>query len=168
MKSERSLEGLRGWAFLACRVLSLYVLYYAFKFFSASSVLMLVGSMKDSTSVGDFYFVFNFLLDLSAFAFLWFGAPWLSSKVAPPTREMELSGDQNIRQLMSLVISVFGLILLVNAIPNAASVITAFTFETGNWDIDRLAEVIVQAGVGLFLIFGRKGIADLVHRARAW
>ena len=86
----------KGWAFLACRVLALYILYWAIRHFIG--VLPGFAYMESRGSVF-FDTVFPILFAGSQFAVflvLWFGASWISPKMVSKEATEAASGTWDI------------------------------------------------------------------------
>jgi hypothetical protein len=157
----------RGWAFLACRILSLYVLYIVIQYIPGIAINIANIREADTNffqSIFPIYFAgLNFLM----FLFFWFGAPWLSNRLAPPKAEDTVSGDWNIEQWMSLIVAVYGLILIVDALPLLAGNLAAYIGIGGEYYV-RSSEIAAKAIVGTVLIFGRHRVSEAIKSARRW
>ena len=157
----------RGWAFLACRILSLYVLYIGIKYIPYVAISFVNYTELDTDLRLFILPICSVVLDFLLFLLLWFGAPWFSNRLAPPEAEDTVSGDWNIEQWMSLIVSVYGLILIVDAIPLLAGNFTAYIGMRGEF-YGRGSEVAARIFVGTVLIFGRRRISEVIKSARAW
>lgn len=158
----------REWAFLACRILSLYALFWAIEyctFFGFEFFQMLAGIDTP------FHYVSSailFVLFSVLFLFFWFGASWLSQKMMPREVDATVPGDWNIELIMSLIISVLGLILVVNAIPSLAGIVAAYILGDTPFPVEITVEVTAKVVMGMALLVGSRAIAKAVRHLRGW
>jgi len=165
--------GPRDWAFLACKVLALYTLI-----FIIPSLPMSFYSFFSKTETGSFsafslvtispYVTFIFL-----FVLFWFGAPWLSKKMAPQRADQESYDKVEFDQLFALAIAVFGIFVIFSAIPNLAFYIS-FYFQEDTFKSQELLagrnfiELVIRIVAGFLLVVGNQQISRTVKRMRAW
>ncbi len=164
----------RDWGFLACRVLALYLFYLAIETLLSIGIFVVTAPSGDeNTRLFGYYYVFRFLLAIAAALFLWFGAAPLADRMMlsqADGKEEAAPGAWRVTQLLSLAVSVFGFVLLVFAIPDAAGLAARYLAEDRlhGHDLVETAVVATRLVLGLLLIFGGRGIADLIGRARGW
>jgi len=158
----------RDWAFLACRVLALYVLYLGFKslMYSANALLLWLTSGSGTFTPGFSIYFVGF--EVVAFLFFWCGASWLSKIMAPAKAADQDFDTRYVAQLMTLCISVFGLILVVNAIPGFIGVLASNYVDAKPYLIGAITRFTVEITVGLLLIIGAERLSDIIKRLRSW
>lgn len=164
----------RGWAFLACRVLALYLFYLAI------DAMLLVGLYSFAVQPGGenarllgYYYLFRFLLAVAGGVVLWFGAARLAGWMVPrQAHESEAAAarEWNVTQLLSLAVSVLGLVLVILAIPEAASLIARYLAEARLYDpyLVEITTIATSLVLGILLILGSRGIANVIKWARRW
>ena len=164
----------KGFAFLACRILALYALYWA-----ARNLVGMLPGFVYYQSRGNYIFdtIYPSLftgIQFAGFLALWFGASWMSPKMVPKEAPEVTSGTWDMAQLTSLIVSIFGLILVVNAVPRIGNLIVSYSFsefhnvsEIRN-TIIRSTELTANVVMGLVLIFGSKKISEMIKWARNW
>jgi hypothetical protein len=165
---------IRDWAFLACRILALYLFYLAIEtMLSIGIFIFMTTSADENTRLYGYYYVLRFLLAIASGLVMWFGATRLADWMVPRQAqepEAEAAGERDVTRLLSLAVAVFGLALLIFAIPDAARLVAIYLAPDRLYapHLIETAVVATRLVLGLFLILGIRGIANLIGRARGW
>ncbi len=164
----------RNWAFLACRVLALYLFYQAIQtLLSAGLFALVVQSGSETAWLTRYSYLFHFLLAVAAGLVFWFGAArlagWMVPRQADETKETT-PGERSVTQFLSLAVAVLGVALVIFAIPNAAGLAARYLLEgrLHDWDLVETAMVATRLALGIVLVFGSRGIANVIGWARRW
>lgn len=164
----------RDWGFLACRVLALYLFFLAVELvYSAVTYAFTIDATGEDAWVLRYYFLFQLLLTVAAGLVLWFGAAWLAGRMVPPRAEApeaEAAGSRDVTLLLSLAVAVFGLALVIFAIPDAAGLAARYLAQdpVREGDLIEAAMLATRVVLGIVLVVGGRGIANLIGRARGW
>ena len=162
---------------LSCKILSIYVIVIVLSQLNGllmhySSLLAVIRSSSDSpTEMNIAWFLGSAagMLILSGFcAFLWLGAGYLARRMVPDSEEKALGTALSARDFQVIAFSVVGLLLVVKALPDAAS--TAWRYaqlpdSPGGWLRAELPMHLIRLGlqfvIGLGLFFGARGLVGM-------
>jgi len=164
----------RDWAFLACRVLALYLLCFAIDTLLSFGIYRFIfPAANENAPWVRTYYILRFLLVFAGGVVLWFGASRLAPIIVPRQAgepEDVGAGGWSVAQLLSLAVSVLGLVLLFVAIPEAARLGARYLVadRLGERDLVEIVFVAARLVVGIVLVFGSQGIANLITWARRW
>lgn len=164
----------RDWGYLACRVLALYLFYLAIDTLLSIGIFTFMSpSAGENARFFNYYYILRFLLAIAAGLVLWFGAPRLAHKMVPrhaDETEEAVPGEWHVTLLLSLAVSVLGLVLLFFAIPQAAGLAARYLVadRLHDGDLVEITVVATQLVLGIVLVFGSGGIANLIGWARKW
>lgn len=148
----------KGWAFLACRVLALYFGFLFLQQFLSLPLPYLHGG----NGIANYVAITWSLSFMAVVIFLWFGAPWLSTKLIPKNLKTTDASSVNLESVLSLVVALLGLLLIINALPNIVIAIV----PNGPLPTTTLIEPIIKMVIGIFLIFKASGVARLLKMTR--
>ena len=163
----------RDWAFLACRVLALYLFYQAIQIVLPAILFAFViqsGGGEYAWFDRSLYFI-RLLLAVGGGLVLWFGAARLAGWMVPrQAQEPAAAGAWDVTRLLSLAVAVLGLALVIFAIPDAAGLVAMYLAPDRLYDsqLVQIAVVATRLVLGIVLVFGARGIANAIGRARGW
>lgn len=169
------MPSLKGLAFLGCRLLSLAVLCWMLGTLALSASLVGQAFSIDQSieSESSFHFVFwpvlFTLLELAMVLFLWVKADWISGWMTQEAPNGEKEADWSQATLLSMAVALVGFVLLITTIPQAARSFYLIVFEgvrDSPFMVWNLLEVGLTIAFGIGCLFGRKGIADFIAKAR--
>jgi hypothetical protein len=160
----------RDIAFVGCRLLALYVLVGVVQSL-AIGVPFLLQALWGSEEATAQRLLDTSLQHASAVtgialvAILWFGARWISGKVADGSPQA--TGQWSPRIALSLAVIFFGLYLLVWTLPYVSYLLQSLV-NYGIVDMGNLASIFIQGGIGVGCILGAQSVADAIARLRRW
>lgn len=167
----------RDIAFVGCRLLALYFVYVALvsvphSFYALSSAF---GAGQSRDIVHLFYQTASWLslaspiLSLAMALLLWLGASWLSREVAEGAPEGTSTWSP--QSLLSVGVVLLGLVLVSFALPQIALYLLFIAdgaADAADFQVAVLASEVVQTIVGIGLVLGSGGVADMIARMRRW
>jgi len=163
----------RDWAFLACRILALYLFYQAIQLVLVAIVFafLLQSGGGENAWLDRYHYFFRFLLAVAAGLVLWFGAARLAGWMVPRQAQEPAAAAArawDVTRLLSLAVAVFGLALAIFAIPDAARLAARYLAEhrISDRDLVEIAVVATRLVLGILLVFGGRGIANVIGWAR--
>jgi hypothetical protein len=162
----------RDLAFVGCRLLAVYIFLTVLQA-QISNTYFYLQHLRSIEETGieqhnDFAFYFmSALLNLGFCAALWFGAGWLSGKVAAgaPRTQGEAPAPWSLQSALSVVVIASGLWLLILLVPSLAHVLHQL-FRSGGVEFISLAYTIVAFALGLVCVFSPRAIAGFIFRGR--
>jgi len=162
----------RDLAFVGCRLLALSIFLQVVQA-QISNVLFYLQALNASEEMGivrnrDFDLFFgSALANLGICVVLWFGAGWLSGKVAAgiPRMQGEAPASWSLQSALSVVVIAAGLWVLILLVPSLTFLLNQL-IERGRVEFISLAYVVVTIAVGLVCVFSPRGIAGFISRAR--
>ena len=169
------MPSMRGFAFLGCRLLSLAMLCWMLGSLSLQATLVGQAFSIDQSveSESSFHFVFwPVLFTLIALAMalvLWVKADWISGWLIQEAASEESESDWSRSNLLSMAVALVGFVILITTIPQAARSVYLVVFEgvrDSPFMVWSLLEVGLTIGLGIGCLFGRKGIAGFIVKAR--
>jgi hypothetical protein len=158
----------RNWAFLLCRILSLYFLILGLQHLLLGTYTVFNLALKNGITLAH---LFNFLMlntNILAFIVLWFGALRISNIMIPSSMNEKTSSDFELEKLMSLLVSLSGLYILATAIASSTSTIHLFFFEKQANMSSSITLLLAHIVVGLIMIVGSKRISNTINFIREW
>ncbi len=165
---------IRGWAFLACRMLALYALYLAILNFASMTGYIVQQLMSGQLKHLDYALLSFVLLNLSVVLILWFGAPWFSRKLIPEkhfkslTYNDEAIGAVTFSQLIFAAIIFLGLYLVCTSTPQLFMRFSFFLSESQPYRTAYLLDDGLKIIFGLLLIIGSARISQFIRFLRNW
>ncbi|QDT42776.1 hypothetical protein Pan241w_28650 [Gimesia alba] len=166
-------------AFIGCRLLGLFYIVNAIYavstftlFFAFWKTDQVESTFPESSLI--FYQLVPFVFYVLAGCLLWFGAAKIVNHLLPGTTIDNGLSSMTALQVQSVIFSGIGLLVLSLTIPEVGSVV----FQMTQWEnMSHLSQMPVQFKaqifglfcklvVGLFLLFGSKGLSSLLVRLR--
>ena len=162
---------------LACKLLGLYALLMGLTTFGSNLGWLFGGLSSDRP-------VFGFLIPSVIFTayglFLWFGAAFLSGLMISDENNKEGKSKMVAAEMQAIAFSVLGLWILAQGLINAADYAMflwlidylPWTGEEGfggalrEMKKGRIVLVLVKIGIGIWLLFGARGLVGIVNRMR--
>lgn len=161
----------RDLAFVGCRLLALYVLWFFLTYVGQFIPFVLQVSAWSSFADANLMLL---VTNLAVFVALWFGADRIAGMVAEGTAEPHANQAQgwSRQAALSLVVVVLGLWILIEHIPILVSFLLQLVGEErrfeANLDLGRLISAILTTSLGVLCIFGARAIAEFIGRLRRW
>lgn len=142
---------------LVSRTLGIYV------FILALSYIPAIGSLPTGVVLT------GLLLDLSLSSILLFRASWVSTFLIKGTTDTEHASPLTIDQVTTAAFVIIGLMAVVRAVPELIG--TLLTRPLADLTAGRffasLIQWSIQIGLGVWLMFGAKGISTMIQRLRS-
>lgn len=174
--------GARDLAFVGCRLLSLYVLWFTLAYLAQSvffvlDALVSPGQVRlglSSHASANLTFV---VTNLAVFVALWFGAARIAGMVAAGTADMPAgqAAGWSRQKVLSLAVVALGLWVLIHELPVLLSYAPLMIPDPSDefWpDVTVHPSMIVSAVLtstfGLLCILGTRGIVTFIARLRRW
>jgi len=170
----------RETANLCCRVLAIYALFQGLAYLPSIGMLIapLAGDMNLSTGemITQLMWALHPLGMVAIAAFLWrwswLVASWMvGHNIQDAIAEPESVRRQaTLRDVHGVAFSVIGLWLLVDSVRDIAEHAFYLVYSdpeiTGGRWVAVYGRIVVQLGLGIWLLFGARGLVDLLHRVR--
>lgn len=164
-------------AFLACRILGLYILFWGLAGFAGLLLNITQFSWIDDPAFNQpiASYVKAFLIEsiyLISFVILWFGANWLSDRMIPPPQNNEKSQMFDMNQLSAVIIASVGLIFMVYAASLVPKAILTFNEATEHTDklspalLGFFMDILLKFILGFLLVMGSSQVSRLIRFAR--
>ncbi|MCK4624646.1 MAG: hypothetical protein KAV00_04990 [Phycisphaerae bacterium] len=168
-------------ASLACKILAVYALlhipqYLQGVYFALSSIIQGEPIFGDTSGVllNFSIFLIPTLLYLAVGILLWRRSDALASRMVSDDQPSEGQSTISGRAVSAIAFSIVGLVVLVDAIPRIARVLSHLAFQPtmefeGRWTANVIAELIalgVQVILGAVLLVGGRALSQLVTKIR--
>jgi len=153
-------------AFLACRVLALYILYQALPniiYFGVALPQLTQSDPGVSWELMNFTYVAFYLITI---LFFWFGASWLSNRMTPAQDASPTEKPLILDGLSDVIIPTVGLVFVIGAVAQLAGSTAVYFSEARLSSLPDSIEGATKLTFGMILIIGGKHIAALIKRAR--
>lgn len=160
-------------AFLACRIISVYLLANWLGLFGSSlaSLFYLPLSMP-----GVLNGVVGMALPVVIGALLWIFSAKLAGSMVKPLESQEpemMTATFDLDTVQALAFTITGVFLLVNAFPSLVSTLSVYAVlpeprMEQMWleALRRLVDAVIRIILGLWLVLGSKGLVDLIKKIR--
>lgn len=167
-------------AYIGCRLLALYYVVYAL--YSVASFVMFLATWKSmlvehATPPTDFiyYQLVPFFFYVIAACVLWFGAGKIVNSLLPGSDIDNGLSSMTAFQVQSVIFTAIGILVLSLTIPEIAGKLYTITqwqnvntFSQVSLDFKtQIVELVIRMFVGIYLLFGSKGLSSLILRVRA-
>lgn len=158
-------------ATLSFKVLSLYAFIKVIDKVSSLINYMYKYSLSEVGVLNFMIFASPLLLMLLCGGLLWFLAPWLASSISKSTAP-EDNASASLLSIQAVAFSVVGLYLLADSLPALVrSIIWHFTTASRSMGertplIGDILGYMVQIFLGLWLLFGSRGIVNFIRSMR--
>jgi hypothetical protein len=165
---------------LCCRLMAIYALFQGLAFLPSLAALIdpLTHPMDLSTAelFSRVLWAMHPAVMIAAAAFLWRWSPLVASwmvghDIQDAVAEPESTRRKaTLRDVHGVAFSVIGLWVLVHAAQDIAGHAFYLVYDdptvTGNRWVGVYGRIVVQLALGIWLLFGARGLVDLLHRAR--
>jgi hypothetical protein len=168
-------------AFLACRVLAIYIFFRALQHLSHITLFIPRYDDPEVRVQTFFYFFAPFLVLVCFGVVLWIFAGRTVQYIFPMTEEgVEQVTMINTKEIYALAFSIAGIILLAVAIPGIFQVISSIVVLNTHYDslgphpvmkiqtTFAFMEKIAQLVIAFCLIFGSRGLSELLSKIRGF
>ena len=164
----------RDLAFVGCRLLALYVLWFILTYVAQSIPFVFQGLPWSAYASAN---LIALVANLAVFVALWFGAGRIAGMVATGTAEPHADQAQNWsrQSALSLVVIALGLWVLIHHLPDLIGYVPLIFPDPADeiWpDVAVHPPTIISAVLtsvfGLLCILGPRGIANFIGRLRRW
>jgi len=153
-------------AFVACRILALYILYQAL----FSFVSLLLFSLQDTLSerfVAISHPALPLAVQLFAFSVFWYGANWISARVINERPADHDPTQWSRHDILSIAASIMGIFIVVTALPGLLSTINTLVNARAGFSVS-LVYPVASILFGILLIIGSKSFTNLIVKLRRW
>ena len=163
---------------VANRILGIYLLIRAFE--SLQIVGMAIATLRPLSleeEIQDYWFLIGtlipfLLLIVAAFCLIkW--ADLIATKLCHKDKPHEIKKGIKKEEIQEVAFSAVGVFIIANALPRITQIVINFSYQgellkrkliLSGWS--SLAGLIVQLIIGFFLIFGSKGLVQLIQKCR--
>ncbi|UWG98831.1 hypothetical protein LPY66_08595 [Dehalobacter sp. DCM] len=158
-------------AFLACRIISVFLLAKWLGAFS-NSVITLFAMPSEGPHLT--YYVVASAIPLIIGVLIWIFADKLAGWMTGSTKQEEFPLTFDLDTAQIIVLTTAGLIMLANAIPSLISAATAYKIimqglPASSWQIvSGLVDAAVRIIMGVCLTFGSHGIWNIIKKLRTF
>ena len=163
---------------VANRILGIYLLIRAFELFQM--VGMAIATLRQLSleeEIQGYWFLIGtlvpfLLLIVAAFCLIKWADP-IATKLCYKDKPHEIKKSIKKEEIQEVAFSAVGVFIIANALPRITQIIINFSYQgellkrrliLSGWS--SLAGLIVQLIIGFFLIFGSKGLVQLIQKCR--
>ncbi len=157
----------RTLGFIGCRLLSLFILFQGFQqsnlAFALRSLRAEGPTLSEVTRIAATVIISYGL----PFLILWFGAAWLSERMAGDDGNEAPQEGMSHQKLLSLGIALIGLFVVLINIPRAVSLVYAHLYQ-GYGDFVDLAVTLLALLMAVWCVIGAQSVAHFIGKLRRW
>jgi hypothetical protein len=161
-------------AFLACRILSVYILANWLGALAGSAVSLLYFPPNGQIILSS---VVSMALPVAIGVLIWIFSGRLAALMVKPAAgqagEEEPAGPVDWDTVQVVAFSITGVFFIVNAVPSLVSAFAVYTLlpqpnigQAGLQNASRMAEAVIRILLGVWLVLGSKGLVKLLKKIR--
>ncbi|MEM7168838.1 MAG: hypothetical protein AAF530_01615 [Pseudomonadota bacterium] len=156
----------RSFAFIACRLMAIYLLVQAIDFAAIFAWSLMRLELPDLWMASSPSAIIG-LIGLVTFFVLWFGAGPISRCITPKIAQENSSEDWTQQGLLSVGIVLIGIWIIAVNLPGLVGYIYVFADDVVV-DPKGIIELVLSLVLGVFCLVGAHGLTRFVGKMRRW